>query len=264
MTIDIPALIEKRPHLKDPLELYAKWQHFRQEVTELMQKMTPEKALEKTSAVPAEKSKAYPRESAGAVWQLFVDIFGLPNEELKPLRQALENGDIDFMRLPIDEFPVLSSLPYSEEELAGILYLLCRPYFLALHETFPLDGSPWEDGRCPLCSARAALTSVIEGPKRNLHCSFCGTSGPYRFIGCPNCATIDTDKLNNIVSDDEPGFRVVTCDACHTYVKVMEHSVLHEMTMDLADISSLPLDIIAQGKGYARMVPNPISLKKIE
>jgi formate dehydrogenase maturation protein FdhE len=44
----------------------------------------------------------------------------------------------------------------------------------------------------------------------------------------------------------------------------MESSVLKEMTMDLADIASLPLDIVAQGKGYARMAPNPISLKKIE
>jgi FdhE protein len=260
MTTDIPALIEKRPHLKDPLELYAKWQRFQQEVIERM----PEKAREKTAAVSPEESKGYPQESAGAVWQLFVDIFGLPKEEMEPLRQALENGDIDFMRLPIDEYPLLPSLPYSEEEQAGILFLLCRPYFLALRDTFPLDGSPWEDGRCPLCSARAALTSVIEGPKRNLHCSFCGTSGPYRFIGCPNCASVDTAKLNSIVSEDEPGFRVVTCDACQTYVKVMEGTVLREMTMDQADMCSLPLDIIAQGKGYARMAPNPISLKKIE
>lgn len=256
MTIDIQTLIEKRPHLKDPLELYGKWQRFQHEVVELLPK--------KTAAVSPEESRAYPRQSAAAVWQLFVDIFGLPKKEMEPLRQALEDGDIDFMRLPIGEFPVLSSLPYSVEEQAGILFLLCRPYFLALRETYPLDGSPWEDGRCPLCSARAALTSVSEGPKRNLHCSFCGTSGPYRFIGCPNCATIDTAKLNSIISDDEPGFRVVTCDACQTYVKVMEHSVLHEMTMDLADLSSLPLDIIAQGKGYARMAPNPISLKKVE
>jgi FdhE protein len=260
MTIDIPALIEKRPHLKDPLELYATWQRFQQKVAGLMH----DKTLDRTSALSSEQFKAYPRESAAAIWQVFVNTFGLPKEEMEPLRHALESGDIDFMRLPIDEFPVFSALPYSEEEQAGILFLLCRPYFLALGDTFALDGNPWEDGRCPLCSAPAALTSVTEGPKRNLHCSFCGTSGPYRFIGCPNCANVDTDQLNSIVSDDEPGFRVVTCDACQTYVKVMEGTVLREMTMDQADMCSLPLDIIAQGKGYARMAPNPISLKKIE
>ena len=65
------------------------------------------------------------------------------------------------------------------------------------------------------------------------------------------------------MSEDEPGFRVVTCDACQTYVKVIEFPLLKEMGFDLADMASLPLDIIAQEKGYARMAPNPISLKKI-
>ena len=256
MTIDIQALIEQRPHLKDPLELYAKWQRFHHEVTELLPK--------EKSVMSAEDSKAYPRESAGPVFRLFVSIFGLPSEELEPLCLALENGEIDFMRFPIEEMPALPSLPYTDEELAGILFLFSRPYFLALRESFPLDGSEWVGGRCPLCSARAALTSIVEGPKRNLHCSFCGTSGPFRFLGCPNCGTIDAEKLNTIISDDEPGFRIVTCDECNTYVKVMESPVLNDMTVDLADMASLPLDIVAQGKGFVRMAPNPISLKKME
>jgi FdhE protein len=74
---------------------------------------------------------------------------------------------------------------------------------------------------------------------------------------------VDAAKFNTIVSEDEPGFRVVTCDECQTYVKVMEHSVIKEMGIDLADMASLPLDIVAQGKGYVRMAPNPISLKKM-
>ena len=65
------------------------------------------------------------------------------------------------------------------------------------------------------------------------------------------------------MSDDEPGFRVVTCDECQTYVKVLEYPVLKEMGFDLADLASLPLDIIAQEKGYVRLAPNPISLKKM-
>jgi FdhE protein len=256
MTIDTQALIKQRPHLRDPLELYAKWQRFHKEATELLQQVR--------SVMSPEESKAYSRESAGPIFRLFVSIFDLPGEDFEPLCRAIEAGDIDFMQLPLDEIPTLSSLSCNEAELAGILFLLARPYFLALRETFPLDGTQWEDGRCPLCSARAALTSIVEGPKRLLHCSFCGTSGPYRFIGCPNCGTVDTAKLNTIVSEDEPGFRVATCDECRTYVKAMESPVLGEMTVDLADMASLPLDIVAQGKGYVRMAPNPISLKRME
>jgi FdhE protein len=255
MTIDIQALVKQRPHLKDPLELYARWQHFDSEVANLLPK--------ERSAISAADAKAYPREIAGRIFQLFATIFDLPQEAFSPLSLALETGEIDFMRLPLDELPPLLSLSCDDEELAKILFLFCRPYFLALCQAFPLNGSEWANGRCPLCSAQAALSTIIEGPKRLLHCSFCGTSGPYRFIGCPNCGTIDTEKLNTIVSDDEPGFSISTCDACHTYVKVAENSILSKMTLDLADLASLPLDIIAQEKGYARKSPNPISLKKM-
>lgn len=255
MTIDIQELIEKRPHLKDPLELYAKWQGFHQQAMELLPK--------DRSTMSAEDAKAYPRQIANTVFDLFVSSFDLPAEELTPIKQALENGEIDFMRIPLGEIPTFPSLQLSEDELGGMLFLLSRSYFLALRETFPLDGTQWENGRCPLCSARASLTSVVDGPKRNLHCSFCGTTGPYRFIGCPSCETIDTTKLDSILSDDEPGFRVVTCQECQTYVKVIEAPILKEMTVDLADMASLPLDIVAQGKGFVRLAPNPISLKKM-
>ncbi len=256
MTIDIQILIEKRPHLKDPLELYARWQRFHLEATELLPKMR--------SAMSPMDSKAYPREIAGQIFDLFASIFDLPTAAFEPLSRALADGDIDFMRLPLGEIPALPALSCTDDELARVLFLLSRPYFLALRETFPLDGSEWEGGRCPLCSAQPALSSIIEGPKRLLHCSFCGTSGPYRFIGCPNCSTVDTAMLNTIVSEDEPGFRIATCDACHTYVKIAENPVLSEMAFDLADMARIPLDIVAQGKGYARMAPNPISLKKME
>jgi FdhE protein len=255
MTIDIQALVQQRPHLKDPLALYAKWQRFHSEAENLLPK--------ERSALSAADAKAYPREIAGRIFQLFAEVFDLPEDAFSQLSQALENGEIDFMRLPLEELPPLLTLPCGDEELGKILFLFSRPYFLALRQAFPLNGSEWANGRCPLCSAQAALSTIVEGPKRLLHCSFCGTSGPYRFIGCPNCGTIDTEKLNTIVSDDEPGFSVSTCDACHGYVKVSENSILAEMTLDLADLASLPLDIIAQEKGYARKAPNPISLKKM-
>ncbi|MGW8158863.1 MAG: formate dehydrogenase accessory protein FdhE domain-containing protein [Desulfoprunum sp.] len=256
MTIDIQALIEQRPHLKDPLELYGRWQRFQEEAAELLPK--------ERSAMLPDDSQAYPREKAGAIFRMFVSIFDLPGEQLAPLGQALENGKIDFMRLPLGELPEISALPATADELSMILFLLSRPYFLALRATFPLDGGQWEDGRCPLCSARPALATIVEGPQRHLHCSFCGTSGTYQFIGCPNCGTGDASKLNTIVSDGEPGFRLATCDGCHSYIKIVESSILKEMPLDLADLASLPLDLIAQGQGYERMAPNPIALKKME
>ncbi len=257
MTIDIPTMIEQRPHLKDPIEFYARWQRFQQEVAALLSSGG--------EAMPAADARAYPKEAAAAVFQLFIETFELPEEELAPLGRALEQGEFDFMQLPLGDVPLHAVEPFSEEEWATLLYLLSRPYFLALRERFVLDGSTWKDGRCPLCSARPALVCIVDGPQRRLHCSFCSTSGPYsRFIGCLQCGSENVDKLNTLMSDDEPGFRVATCDECMTYVKIIEDSALQKMTLDLADLASLPLDLVAQGKGYARQAPNPIGLKKME
>jgi FdhE protein len=256
MTIDIAALIAQRPHLKDPLELYARWQEFQRQAAPLL-------PLERAALTVAD-GRAYPREIAPALCELFASTFQLPSADLTPLSKALAAGEIDFMKLPLGEIPSLPGLDMNEESLARLLFLLSRPYFLTLRHSFPLDGGEWQEGRCPLCSARPALSSIIEGPKRLLHCSYCATSGPYRFIGCPSCGCVDTDKLGAVLSEDEPGFRVATCDACHSYVKVAENSILSQMTLDLADLASLPLDIIAQSKGYSRLAPNPVSLWKME
>lgn len=256
MTNDIETLIDQRPHLKDPFALYGRWQRFEREVGQLLPKQH--------GATPQNDVRVYPRESIGPVVRLFATIFELPDGMLEPLSQAMENGDIDFMRFPLGELPTFPQRPASNEELGVLLYLLSRPYFLALQQRFLLNGNRWEDGRCPLCSARPALASIAEGPQRLLHCSFCGTFGPYRFIGCPNCGTEDVVHLNTILADDEPGFRLVTCDNCKTYIKVVDGSVLREMTADLADLASLPLDIIAQQKRFTRLSPNPIGLRTME
>ena len=254
MSIDIQTLIERQPHLRDPLELYSKWERFQGAAADLLPK--------NGSALLTVDAKAYPRGSAGAILRSFAEAFGLPAEALEPLGRALEVGDIDFTRLPLDEVPAFS-LPYAEEELASILFLLSRPFFLRLREACPLDGRPWEEGRCPVCSARPSLASITEGPQRMLHCAYCGTVGTYRFIGCPHCGTEDVSRLGTLVPEADPGFRVATCEECRTYVKIAEGAVIAEMTADLADLASLPLDIVAQNKGYLRRAPNPIGLRKM-
>ncbi|MBI4793524.1 MAG: formate dehydrogenase accessory protein FdhE [Deltaproteobacteria bacterium] len=254
MTIDLQSLIEQRPHLKDPFEFYARWQRFQREADGILPK--------NRANLGSSESRAYPPDIAGAVLRSFASIFDLSAEMLAPLAQALEAGDIDFMRLPLGELPAVS-LPPAAGEMATTLFLLSRPWFLRLREVGALDGREWEGGRCPLCSAQPALATIVDGPRRHLYCSWCGTTGPYRFIGCPNCENKAAAQLGTIEAEGEAGFRVATCDTCRTYVKVVEGGLMKEMPADLADLASLPLDIVAQEKGYTRTAPNPIGLKKI-
>lgn len=255
METKLLTLTEQYPHLKDLFLLYGKADRFWQEVTGL---------LGTNGTTPKNTNvTAYPRDIIGAVLQRFSAAFELPEEPLAPLRQALEAGDIDFTRLPFNEVPAFS-LPYPEEELATILFLLSRPFFRKLRDACTLDDRFWEEGRCPVCAARPALSSITDEPKRRMHCSYCGTTGPYLFLGCPVCRTDKPAKLGTLAPEKEEGFRVMTCDECGSYIKSVDARIVTSMSPDIADLASLPLDIIAQGKGFTRHAPNPIGLRRMK
>lgn len=253
MTTDTTQLTRQRPHLAAPLALYAKWQDFHRQLTPLLRHGAGDNAA---------TGKAYPPQLAGPVIELFATTFGLAETALAPLAKALLDGEVDFLQLPLHrEAPPQEG--EDAEDLDKVLFFLGRSHLLELRHSAPGDGQEWRDGRCPLCSARAALSTIVEGPRRLLHCSWCATSGPFRYLGCPSCGTTDSEKLGTIFCDEEPGYRVSTCDNCHSYVKVAEEAAVATIGLDLADLVSLPLDIIAQGKGYRRLAPNPIGLVKI-
>ena len=253
MTIDVQILIERYPHLEDPLQFYARWQRFQKVVSDTLAGERP--------TMTSAGGNGYPLSQVGALFDSFVSIFDLPAVEFSPLREALIAGKIDFLRLPSGELPKIDDLDCPEEELAKMLFLFTRPYLQALRDSYPLDGTTWEGGRCPLCSAQAALTSITEGPKRQLHCSWCGTVGGYRYLGCPACGSEDTGRFSTIEAEGEPGYRVISCSSCNSYLKAVEGPAMKKLGPDLADLASLPLDIVAQEKGLQRTAPNPIALK---
>ena len=81
--------------------------------------------------------------------------------------------------------------------------------------------------------------------------------------GCPVCQTVDSAKQNILVFEREEGFKINTCDLCRSYVKTIDAEIILRLTPDIADLVSLPLDIVVQEKGYARRSPNPVGMRKI-
>jgi len=69
--------------------------------------------------------------------------------------------------------------------------------------------------------------------------------------------------LDTIVFENEADFRGRACNACRSYVKIVNRELLSRMTPDFADLISLPLDIVAQEKGYKRPSPNPIGMVRM-
>ena len=248
--IDIKEIAEKKPHLKDILGIYEKALAFNGVVAGI------------DGLLIGCESRSYPPEMIDRIFEEFSGIFDLPVEIMAPLKEAMGLGQVDLSRLPLKESPAFS-LPYNEDELSGILFLLGRPYFFGVRDSCKVGELNWDDARCIVCNSTPSLASLDTEGRRRLHCSFCGTSGYFRRVGCPVCLGADTSKTNIITIEDEKGFRIDTCDACNSYWKTIDSGVLASMPPDLADIVSLPLDIIAQGRGYTRHSPNPIGLVKI-
>jgi FdhE protein len=245
----IEELIAKKPHLEEPLRFYEKSLQFMVGVGALGMPWKPGLI-------------AYPPVLIDRIVERFLSVFDLPEGSLSPLKQALELGEIDFTRLPLLEVPAFS-LPYAEDDLTLLLFLLSRPYFFGMHDVLSFDDRLWEEGRCPVCNARPALSSISPEGLQQLYCSFCGTKGRYDASGCPVCHNQDSARLDTIVFENEAGFRVRACNSCRSYGKIVDGELLGRMTPDLADLISLPLDIVVQEKGYKRPSPNAIGMVRM-
>jgi FdhE protein len=245
----IEEIIAKRPHLEDMLRFYERSMLFADAVKALG--MPPRPGL-----------NAYSPAFIGRIVERFLPVIDLPEGSLSPLKQALELGEIDFTRLPMLEVPAFS-LPYAEDDLTMILFLVSRPFFLGLHDALPRNDRFREEGKCPVCGARPSLLSVSPGGLHQQHCSFCGTKGWREAAGCPVCHNRDTTFLNTFCIKKEKGFAVRACDLCKSYVKIVDGELLGRMTPDLADLLSLPLDVVVQKKGYKRPSPNPIGMVRM-
>jgi FdhE protein len=249
MTDAVEELITKKPHLKDTLRFYKKSLRFMDAVRELRVMVRPE-------------LNAYPPDLTGQIVQRFVSIFSLPEGSLTPLQQAMELGEIDFRRLPLLEVPAFS-LPYPEDDLTMLLFLISRPFFFIMRESSPVRKGKGGKGHCSLCGARPSLMSNRSDKHSHLHCSFCGTVENGDPAGCTVCRSMSRARSAMFSFHGEEGFTFQTCDVCRSYRKIVDGELLATMTPDLADLISLPLDVAIQDKGYKRTSPNPLGMVRM-
>ena len=119
----------------------------------------------------------------------------------------------------------------------------------------------WLQGQCPLCGSGPQMAQLRdEGGERYLQCSFCGCQWRWERIGCPYCNNKSFDSLHYLYSEDEEAYRVDLCDACKGYLKTVDARKLdYEPSLDLEDIVTIHLGILALEKGYRRPVATPWS-----
>lgn len=240
----------KKPYLKDALGLYQKVTEFNRAI----------ESMNLAALSPGDIS--YPPSFVDPVIESFSSIFDVPIDILVPLAEAMRLGQLDLSRLPLNETPAFS-LPYHQDELESLLFLISRPFFLRLGSLLAVSSVFWEEGRCPVCRAVPSLSFINQEEGRTISCSYCSSRGKWHRIGCPHCQNRDARKLEILQVEQEKGFRIDLCNECKSYIKTMDESLLSEYPAELLDIISLPLDILAQGRGYKRLSPNAIGMRKM-
>ncbi len=242
-------ILKNRPRHSDPLRFYEREAAFIDATARLPLGVTPAQT-------------AYAPELLEEIFGNFSSLLEWPAGTLTPLKHAMELREIDFTRLPLGDVPAFS-LPYAEDDLAMLLYLLAKPWFLARRQASCINDRTWQEGRCPVCNSRPMVTWIAEDDRRQTRCLFCNMGGFVARSGCPVCFAEDSQRQNILLWEGEEGFAVTACDRCRSYVKTVYPGIIAHWSAEIADLMSLPIDILVQKKGYVRRAPNPIGMRKI-
>jgi Protein involved in formate dehydrogenase formation len=119
------------------------------------------------------------------------------------------------------------------------------------------EGVPWHKGSCFVCGAAATLGELQENDQvKHLRCGQCGADWTFRRLQCMYCGNEDQKTLGCLYQENRhEQRRVEVCERCKGYLKVIPAfapAAVELLTVE--DLETLPLDYIAQKRGYARGV----------
>jgi FdhE protein len=180
------------------------------------------------------------------------------------LAEAIKQGRLDLWRLGNtwltgDVQALLAQLEtrgYTADLVLTLLRLTLLPCLEHIAtQLAPLRATrPWGRGYCPTCGAWPVLAEQRGLEQwRYLRCGLCASSWEVDRLLCPFCTTRDFHVLGYLqVEGEAPRQRVVTCDACQSYLKL--HSTLTPLSTPqllVEEIALVHLDLIAMDKGYS-------------
>lgn len=136
---------------------------------------------------------------------------------------------------------------FMEESLRPELEIIAKKY----GETVAQSG--WSEGYCPVCGKEPKIGEIRkeEDGKRYLFCHQCGFKWYFNRIKCPFCGNDEQRSLAYFEVEGEERYRVDVCNKCRRYIKTVElPPSSEEPNMDVEDIATLHLDMIAFDEGY--------------
>jgi len=193
---------------------------------------------------------------------------------ISPIRSALEGDRLipgELLGHVADgEYPLLAARAEEQALDPALLWTLAqsalKPTLRAwCGELAPLvhTAGAWEKERCFICGAPASLGELQGNEQaRHLRCGQCGADWPIRRLQCIYCENEDTSLLGILYPEGRrENVRVEVCDVCHGYLKVVARfAPCSPEELAVEDLSTLYLDLLAQGRGYR----SPTAMRTID
>ncbi|TPK95585.1 formate dehydrogenase accessory protein FdhE [Mesorhizobium sp. B2-4-12] len=153
------------------------------------------------------------------------------------------------------------------EEAGEALYVAAalQVYFSTLAARLPAGKLQLlqQPGLCPCCGSTPSVGLVTATGKtpgiRYLYCSLCSTAWVHVRATCITCEDTRTVALEGIEGDTGL-VRAETCNACHTYSKLIYQKQDMQADPYADDLASLGIDILVAEAGWSRHAPNPLLL----
>ena len=136
---------------------------------------------------------------------------------------------------------------FTEESLRPELEIIAEKYGEIV------EKSNWSEGYCPICGKEPKIGEIRdeEEGKRYLFCHQCGFKWHFHRIKCPFCGNEEQHSLAYFEVEGEERYRVDVCNKCRRYIKTVElPKSSEEPNLDVEDIATLHLDMIAYDEGY--------------
>jgi len=154
-----------------------------------------------------------------------------------------------------------ADVPATPAEFIVLAFL--QPYAEFIRSRVPLQLEGYAHALCPFCSRKpglGVLRPMGDGARRNLLCGFCLCEWEFRRIVCPGCDEKDHARLPVYTAEEFAYIRVECCDTCHTYLKSIDLSRNGLADPLVDELASVPLDLWAQERGYAKLHPNLLGM----
>lgn len=179
------------------------------------------------------------------------------------LKNKRKGGEISGQRL-IDQFVMgsksfLSYLFDIPDINNYLLFFVIRDIFricLVPYQNTLTDelAGLWDKGDCPICGFPPDIGILRgEGGKLYLHCAICGHEWRFNRMVCAFCGSDLQKEHNYLEIEGDNVHKIFLCNFCRRYLKVLDSRSLPDDTLlflDLEDLTTLHLDVIADEKGY--------------